>query len=103
MHKHHDGKVKTWAALLSSRPKATARTSIKVRLEDRSGQGPSVRWCARDKSGTTHIFKAFLLQVNTEELPMEAFHEVAGEKPCPESEQLNEGTPRTFEEGLRRL
>ncbi len=37
-----------------------------------------------DKSGTTHIFKAFLLQVNTaDNIPMEKFEEVnGGEKPC---------------------
>lgn len=93
----YDGKVKTWAALLSSQPKADGKNKIKCASKTALDKTirPVVR---RDKSGTTHIFKAFLLQVNTEELPMEAFHEVAGEKPCPESEQLNEGTPRTFEE-----
>jgi ABC-type phosphate transport system substrate-binding protein len=93
----YTGKVKTWAALLSSQAKADGKNKIKCASKTALDKTirPVVR---RDKSGTTHIFKAFLLQVNGEEFPMEEFHEVAGEKPCAESAQLNAGVDRTWEE-----
>lgn len=63
---------------------------------------PITKIVRRDKSGTTHIFKAYLLQISTENIKMEAFNEPeegSGKKPCgvalPEEEktwaQVSEG------------
>ena len=63
------------------------------------GENDTIRPVVRaDKSGTTHIFKSFLEQVNEEKnIPMEKFTEVNGEHPCTESEKLKEGEEEGWE------
>lgn len=53
-----------------------------------------------DKSGTTHIFKAYLEQVNEAKIQMEAFNEPeAGKKPCGEAKPEEERTWAQVSEG----
>lgn len=51
-----------------------------------------------DKSGTTHIFKVFLAQVNPASFQAEAFSEVNGEFPCAKHPSPKTETERTEDE-----
>jgi ABC-type phosphate transport system substrate-binding protein len=74
------GTIKTWAEAIA----AQGGDGHNV-LECTGGaENDTIRPVVRaDKSGTTHIFKAFLLQVNTAPIKMEEFNEPQGKgKPC---------------------
>ena len=83
IEKIYRGAITTWKELIEKQG-----TDGKDTLTcTEGGENKTIRPVVRaDKSGTTHIFKAFLLQVNTAaNIPMEEFKEVnGGEKPCSE-------------------
>jgi ABC-type phosphate transport system substrate-binding protein len=95
----YGGTIKTWAEAIKAEGTDGNDTLTCTEGGEKDTITPVVR---EDKSGTTHIFKSFLEQVNTEEIPMENFEEVkaegvgTGEKPCT-SGKLEEGAKRTWE------
>jgi len=91
----YEGKIKTWAEAMA----AQGEDGKDVLTCTEGGESDTIRPVVRaDKSGTTHIFKAFLLQVYTGAIPFEEFKEVnKGEKPCKEGD-LEAGAERTWEE-----
>ena len=68
-------------------------------MHEESAKGKTIRPVVRaDKSGTTHIFKAFLLQVYTGTFAAEEFKEVnKGEKPCKEG-NLEAGATESWQQ-----
>ncbi len=76
------GTIKTWKELLANQVAEDGAGSDKLTCkggtaEEEKRITPVVRL---DHSGTTHIFKSFLLQVNTEPKEMEAYPEEIGNK-----------------------
>ncbi|HTU80116.1 MAG TPA: substrate-binding domain-containing protein [Solirubrobacteraceae bacterium] len=83
------GKIKTWAQAMEKQG-----TDGDDHLEcPEGGLEKRIRPVVRaDKSGTTHIFKAFLLQVYSGTFPAEEFKEVnKGENPCKGEGELQKG------------
>ena len=75
------GTIKTWKQLLANQVtdgnSAKDKLTCKIASEEEKQITPVVRL---DHSGTTHIFKSFLLQVNTGRFEMEAYPETIGGK-----------------------
>jgi ABC-type phosphate transport system substrate-binding protein len=69
----YDGSIKTWKAAIAANKSASDTLTCTEPKEEEDTITPVVRL---DKSGTTHIFKAFLKQVNTAEFQMEEFTEI---------------------------
>ncbi|HTW40896.1 MAG TPA: substrate-binding domain-containing protein [Solirubrobacteraceae bacterium] len=92
----YEGKIKTWLEAIE----AQGEDGHDMLTCTEGGENDTIRPVVRaDKSGTTHIFKAFLLQVYTGKFPAEEFKEVnKGEKPCKESERLDAGVEVSWEE-----
>jgi ABC-type phosphate transport system substrate-binding protein len=87
------GTITTWAEALAKQ----GSDGNDVLTCTEGGENKTIRPVVRaDKSGTTHIFKSFLEQINTEKIPMEEFNEVNGEKPCTSGE-LGAGALKTWE------
>ena len=93
------GTITTWAQALAKQGTDGKNTLTCTE----GGENDTIRPVVReDKSGTTHIFKAFLDQLSSKKIPMEEFNEVkaegvgTGEKPC-SSGELQEGAERTWE------
>jgi len=95
----YHGSIKTWTEALTKQGSDGSDTLTCTEGGASDRIHPVVR---EDKSGTTHIFKSFLEQVNNEKIPMEAFSEViaegvgTGEKPCSGGE-LGAGALKTWE------
>jgi ABC-type phosphate transport system substrate-binding protein len=80
----YDGTIKTWEQAIKANVSAGDKLSCgaETAAKEKDTIKPVVRL---DKSGTTHIFKAFLLQVNTAEFEMEEENEPEGAgkgQPC---------------------
>ncbi len=95
----YEGTIKTWAEALSTQG-GDGNDTLTCKS---GGENDTIRPVVReDKSGTTHIFKAFLEQVSKAKIPMEEFKEVkaegvgTGEVPCTSGE-LGEGAEKTWE------
>lgn len=71
------GTIKTWKELIANQKSGTDKLTCKVSTEEEDRITPVVRL---DHSGTTHIFKSYLLQVNTTPVEMEAYPEEIGGK-----------------------
>jgi ABC-type phosphate transport system substrate-binding protein len=69
----YDGTITTWKAAIAANKSAADKLSCTEPKEEEDTITPVVRL---DKSGTTHIFKAFLKQVNTAAFKMEEFFEI---------------------------
>jgi ABC-type phosphate transport system substrate-binding protein len=91
----YTGTIKTWAEAMAVQG-ANGKDSLKC---TEGGENDRIRPVVRaDKSGTTHIFKAFLLQVYTGKFAAEEFKEVnKGETPCKEGE-LQAGAEVTWQQ-----
>ncbi|HEX4186985.1 MAG TPA: substrate-binding domain-containing protein [Solirubrobacteraceae bacterium] len=82
VEKIYNGSIKTWKEAVEAQGAEHGSDALtcKVPAEAEATIHPVVR---ADKSGTTHIFKAYLGQVNTNKIPMEEFNEPQGKgKPC---------------------
>ena len=82
VEKIYNGTIKTWKEAVEGQGAEHGNDALKctVPAEAEATIHPVVR---ADKSGTTHIFKAYLAQVNTGKLTMEEFNEPQGKgKPC---------------------
>lgn len=90
------GTITTWNQALA---KQGSDGSDVMTCENEAAKEDTIRPVVRaDKSGTTHIFKAFLLQVYTGTTPMEEFKEVnKGEKPCKEG-KLEAGAVESWQQ-----
>lgn len=90
------GTIHTWTEALA---KQGSDGHDVLTCENEAAKEDVVRPVVRaDKSGTTHIFKAFLLQVYTGEFAAEEFKEVnKGEKPCKEG-NLEAGAKETWQQ-----
>ena len=76
------GTIKTWKQLLANQAAegsnaGSDKLKCKLASEEEKRIVPVVRL---DHSGTTHIFKSFLLQVDTNPLKMEEYPEIIGGK-----------------------
>ncbi len=69
----YDGSITTWKQAIAAQKSAKDALSCAVPAEE---EDEITRVVRLDKSGTTHIFKAFLAQVNTGEFTMETFGEI---------------------------
>lgn len=77
----YSGTIKTWKQLLENQEAEGGAGNDKLTCKNASEEEKRIRPVVRlDHSGTTHIFKSFLLQVNTESKEMEAYPEEIGGK-----------------------
>ena len=90
------GTIHTWNEALTKQGTDGHDT---LTCKEESAKGDTIRPVVRaDKSGTTHIFKAFLLQVYTGTFAAEEFKEVnKGEKPCKEG-SLEAGATESWQQ-----
>ncbi len=90
------GTIKTWTEALTKQGTDGKDTLV---CKEESAKEKTIRPVVRaDKSGTTHIFKAFLLQVYTGTFAAEEFKEVnKGEKPCKEG-NLEAGATESWQQ-----
>ena len=83
VNKIYRGEIKTWKEAVAAQGAEHGSDALKctVPAEEEATIHPVVR---ADKSGTTHIFKAYLAQVDTGKIAMEEFNEPqgGGTKPC---------------------
>lgn len=89
------GTIKTWKQLLANQEAEGGAGSDKLTCKKASEEEKRIIPVVRlDHSGTTHIFKSFLLQVNAEPKEMEEYPEIVGGKntgcggPKPEEEEV---------------
>jgi ABC-type phosphate transport system substrate-binding protein len=73
----YSGTIKTWKQLIENQGAGKDKLTCKIASEEEKRIVPVVRL---DHSGTTHIFKSFLLQINAEPKKMEAYPEEIGGK-----------------------
>jgi ABC-type phosphate transport system substrate-binding protein len=93
----YTGTIKTWKAAVEEQH---GDASDKLKCESPSEETDTIHPVVRvDKSGTTHIFKSFLEQVDTTPFKAEKFNEVNGEKPCGEAKEEEEKTWTQVAEG----
>jgi ABC-type phosphate transport system substrate-binding protein len=96
LEKIYNGTIKTWKQAVEAQGAEHGNDALKCTLpaEEEATIHPVVR---ADKSGTTHIFKAYLAQVNSGKIAMEEFNEPQGKgKPC--SAILPAGEEKTWGE-----
>ncbi len=94
------GTIRTWKAAVEAQGGHGAdKLTCKEASEE---EDPITVVVRRDKSGTTHIFKSWLAQVDTAKLKMEAFNEPeegSGKKPCGAALPEEEKTWEQVQEG----
>jgi ABC-type phosphate transport system substrate-binding protein len=73
----YSGTIKTWKQLIENQGAGNDKLTCKIASEEEKRIIPVVRL---DHSGTTHIFKSFLEQINTESKAMEEYPEEIGGK-----------------------
>jgi ABC-type phosphate transport system substrate-binding protein len=77
----YSGKITTWKQLLANQEAEGGAGSDKLKCKKASEEEKRIIPVVRlDHSGTTHIFKSFLLQINAEPKEMEAYPEEIGGK-----------------------
>ncbi len=75
------GTIKTWKQLLENQAAEGSAGKDKLKCKEASEEEKRIVPVVRlDHSGTTHIFKAFLLQINAEPKEMEEYPEEVGGK-----------------------
>ncbi len=89
----YEGTYRTWAAAITAQNEETGAAKNELKCEPATAAEDEISVVVRrDKSGTTHIFKSFLAQVEPKTEPtFEAFETINGtEHPCEKSKATEE-------------
>lgn len=95
----YEGTIRTWAEAVSTQNAEGGATNV-LKCTGGAENDPITVVVRRDKSGTTHIFKSFLAQIEPKTEPtFEAFETVNGtEHPCEKSHATEEKYAKPFTE-----
>jgi ABC-type phosphate transport system substrate-binding protein len=96
----YKGGITTWAGVEAAQ--GAGHANDKITCTEEAAKNDTINVVVRlDKSGTTHIFKSYLAQINTAAIPMEAFNEPegGGKKPCGEAKAEESKTWKNVQEG----